>query len=295
MCGYYYLSSIYLLFPDAFNGVDGTLLELLCPFVLHELAEEADKLVDAPLDSAASSEAENQSVVVVACGSRVDGPLAASGCARARACGARGCDQGAVKVVVSAEHRQEVGERLVAENGDGLLLLELESELRSQEEHEVALEDVVSVEKHEAEDEKRDAALDEARRGSREVLAVDAGGGGGGGAASAASVFAAVHRPQRLADGLCVFGHERVVERPQRGRKSVHKDELVGGGTLVRLDGSLLVLGAVGAAGAAGTIGRRPGCRRRRLLRRQLHDLVVEHVRHEHRERRQHRLLELQP
>ena len=170
---------------------------------------------------------------------------------------------------MSAEHRQEVGERLVAEDGDGLFLLELEAELCSQDEEKVALKDVVSVEDHDTEDEERDAALDEGRRGSREVFAVDAGGVRGGGAA----VLAAVHRPQRLADGLCVFGHERVVERPEGGREPVHEDELVRGSTLVRLGGSLLLLsGAVGVC-----------CHRwSDLLGGQLDDLVVENIRDEH-------------
>ena len=83
--------SIYLLFPGTFHGVDGTLLELLGPFVLHELAEEADKLVDTPLGPAAASEPENQGVIVVTGRPRVDGPLGAGG-AGGTGTGTRGCD-----------------------------------------------------------------------------------------------------------------------------------------------------------------------------------------------------------
>ncbi|GAV27926.1 hypothetical protein PMKS-001394 [Pichia membranifaciens] len=125
----------------------------------QDASGDAELVDDQTGKEASDGRPDNQGVIVVAGRPRVDGPLSAG--AGSTGTGARGCYQRAVEVVVSAEHRQEVSERLVAEDGDGLFLLELEAELCSQDEEEVALKDVVPVEDHNTEDEERDAALND--------------------------------------------------------------------------------------------------------------------------------------
>lgn len=105
-------------------------------------------------------------------GSRVDRSL----CHGGAGIGTGSRDQRSVKIVLPAKHGKEVGQGLIAEDGDNLFLLEFQPELRSEDQYKIALEDIVSMEEDNADDQQRNSILHDGGGRSWEVLTVDVRG-----------------------------------------------------------------------------------------------------------------------